>query len=769
MLLNFLFSSIYLCFLWRKVIYRRVSTRMAEIHGNRWRIDLFGALTVESPEGDRSFPGNGKAAEVLAYLAAHPDEPINRQRLADRIWMDSEAAGVRTRLRQELHKLRALYPFNSAGALLTSHPDFVQIEPNTITDLAQFRSLLVAAETSGSEQDQTEKLLAAADIYSHGPLLAPFESLWAVQLRAAESARLAAALSARIDKDLASGEGAATQRMITALHLVDPHKANRYRAMRLPIAKRTAATNIIEMQGVHGKDDVGSEEPADDQNDTHTTPAINKALPPTVNPPAALVPRFAAAAVVILIAIGLVALKHPNKEKIRVPERTGLPHISWVYRKGAAASKSATSSATCITHCSSYWVVAGITDTDKEDTDILTVCIGKDGHERWARRFTGEKHDCDRVFSVAANDEQPIFVAGESYDPQAEAGKGAWRALLLAYSSSGDLLWHHYSDTPTLNKDHRIAVKPDGIGGCYLGCTELVKGIPRAVVTHYDMHGNTQWSRPVVPDRTPAQKSLFQDLDTDTRGGLTAAALSGDTAGGHATLSWCAASYDIDGKVHFQRTQIASVPEVAECKLMLRETKGNRTYLCGSVAPQHPAEESDIVVLALSEDGTTLWQHTVTMPGVQRRLYCMALGPGNEIAVGTNSVLPTGVLTGAVTLISSYGNQMWQATNLAPDGTESCQVRAIDINVSDEISGLIAGAPGGFHSFDGEMRVQTVLWKMDGKEIGRGNPLPYSKGDRQIGLCLTMDGRHLVTAGQQSILGASPTLFASQLDFSAAK
>ena len=88
-------------------------------------------------------------------------------------------------------------------------------------------------------------------------------------------------------------------------------------------------------------------------------------------------------------------------------------------------------------------------------------------------------------------------------------------------------------------------------------------------------------------------------------------------------------------------------------------------------------------------------------------------------------------------------------------------MRAIDINISDEVCALTVGAPRGIHSFDSEMRLQTVLWKMDGQEVTRCSYFPQAVNDRQAGLCLEMDGRNVVAAGQESILGSPPTLFAS--------
>src|SRR5579862_5661720 len=111
-----------------------------------WRIRLFGRVEVDTPDGlTVSVPGK-KTGELLAYLALHPNRAHSREKLVDLIWGDSEVGDARTRLRQEILKLKSLLASlsNDSFPLLITK-DSCRLANGTIVDAVQFEEACLQA------------------------------------------------------------------------------------------------------------------------------------------------------------------------------------------------------------------------------------------------------------------------------------------------------------------------------------------------------------------------------------------------------------------------------------------------------------------------------------------------------------------------------------------------------------------------------------------------------------------------------------------------
>jgi DNA-binding SARP family transcriptional activator len=150
----------------------------------QWRIQLFGALVVDKPTGERIPLTGKKAGELLAYLALHPDQAHPRERLISLLWGDTDVSNARTRLRQEVLKLRARFDSEAEPSpLLHIVQNELQINPEARIDAVGF---LAACSEARKEQDPERKrdlVAAACDLY-RADLLAEYDSLWIAAERA---------------------------------------------------------------------------------------------------------------------------------------------------------------------------------------------------------------------------------------------------------------------------------------------------------------------------------------------------------------------------------------------------------------------------------------------------------------------------------------------------------------------------------------------------------------------------------------------------------
>lgn len=141
-------------------------------------VRCFGDFAVTS--GDREISPSGeegasyKAWEVLAFLAAHPEGAVSREKICAAIWPDVDAERAGTRLRTALKRLRALLAEqvpNLWGDVVRSERDGIRRLDTTLvtSDVHRFVGLLRAA--TKLPKDQAKEALEQARKLYHGDLL----------------------------------------------------------------------------------------------------------------------------------------------------------------------------------------------------------------------------------------------------------------------------------------------------------------------------------------------------------------------------------------------------------------------------------------------------------------------------------------------------------------------------------------------------------------------------------------------------------------------
>jgi hypothetical protein len=176
---------------------------------------------------------------------------------------------------------------------------------------------------------------------------------------------------------------------------------------------------------------------------------------------------------------------------------------TWVYAYTPQRGEMPNSDARAVELVGDDLFITGFVQTEREDTDMLTLKISPDGRLLARDRYSGPAHDCDRAFSIAAGPQGGVYVTGESYVPGGTGLPEGWHIVVIRYDLNLNRIWVRQS--PVITKeggDSGVQVLADKKGGCWVGGTALMNGIPHLLVLRYDSAGKLLWSRTVNHEST---------------------------------------------------------------------------------------------------------------------------------------------------------------------------------------------------------------------------------------------------------------------------
>ncbi|HEX8238013.1 MAG TPA: tetratricopeptide repeat protein [Abditibacteriaceae bacterium] len=154
------------------------------------RIELFNGLCVRVGTQTITRFRSQKTAELLAYLAFHPQRMHPREVLIGLLWPEFDTSAARKSLRVALSSLRHQLepPGVAPGSIILADPSAVGLHAGAIaTDVAEFESALEAGSRASNRSEQVELLGRATQLYC-GELLPGYYSDWVLleQRRLAE-------------------------------------------------------------------------------------------------------------------------------------------------------------------------------------------------------------------------------------------------------------------------------------------------------------------------------------------------------------------------------------------------------------------------------------------------------------------------------------------------------------------------------------------------------------------------------------------------------
>jgi DNA-binding SARP family transcriptional activator len=729
-----------------------------------WQIQLFGGLRGRSTTGADFAPGVSRAGTLFAYLALTPDRTHSRDFLAALFWPDADAATARTRLRQELSALRRqLEPEGvPEGSILARERDSVGLVPGSVvTDVGRFRDALADAHKTKDDAER-ERLLDEAVTLCRGELLPGYDYEGLEPERAHLSQCYESALRELAGLRQARGELEGAEACLRRLVAQNPYLEEAHADLMRLYAARGEPTRIREQyrelertlvrefgdapteatrqlmerlcqeaaveraaplraampvtpssacEGVSGDCRVPVTEPA------AASPGSALPLPhPTRKKPALL--RRGAAGLLTLLACLVLPVTYrlsirpqPSRSAAAPAPKPGLAGMQWnqeawvyPYKPGPGEQLNSEPKAMTVNETANETeaiFVTGLTQTDKEDADILTLKLSPNGtlrwarrysspeHDcdravgsvspngtlRWARRYSSPEHDCDRAFSIANDLHGGVYVAGESFVPARPGVPEGWRLVVLRYDANGTLLWARRAPVVTKNGDGSIQVVAPDANGCWAGGTALVKGVPHLLVMRYDLAGNLLWAN------TASCESRFARLSVFGEGYACGHALQRDANGVH--MRWLVVRFERDGKRLWETTVKGPGKGGGACSIV--KDVATTLYVggvfeTGSLGQGGHGPQLGVASLS-AEDGQVRWTHwQEQMPDIEMRFAGLSLllpGPREELLVAGTRVMTDGTSHPLVQRYDTSGMLLWERQHDAPPGYQNADLVAV--------------------------------------------------------------------------------------------
>lgn len=682
-------------------------------------LTLFGALKVRDAAGRSVVFRGTKSGTLLAYLALYPDQIHSREIVAERLWPDGDPAANRNRLRQKLLVLRR--EIQEAGlleeALLNVSRDTLHLRTENIsTDLTLYRRALAEAKRASSP-DAKEKYLSEAAVLYAGPLLQEYDEFWILTEREYLENRHVEILRELAALRQARGDLNGAEECLRALLALDPMREEAHTdLMRLYAAKglpsqvrkqyqelervlreefddapseatrqlaeelRKQAAVAIKSGGENGEtvvsplpvEEGGKQESGDEgegraQDNGHSpipiiSPVVsNITRPETMSRSARRVPSKA---VVALLALLVMAAGGFWWNRLHTP-RAFRP--VWVAEYHAREGEIESSEARAVaTDAEGNVYVCGFTQTYKEDVDILVLKYGPDGQPAWEYfpRYSSPGHDCDRAFAMIV-DQSGVYVAGETYVPDnaLPGKKGGWRLVILKYDrNTGAELWTDtFYDLLTENKDHKILLARDGLGGVYLGGTALkADGTAAILLLRYNSKGERLWHHVV---ERPSEARLRHLVARDNS--VIACGTTRQPGSAPENHDGLVVRIDGGGREQWQLpiTIANHNPGNDTAEKVTTDSEGN-IYVSGigdTLPPAQGTMQQALWLAKLTPNGSVAWQRGYITSEPRVDVYALEVGKHNDVYLCARSYMHDGVGEAVALCYASTGKRLWAA------------------------------------------------------------------------------------------------------------
>lgn len=680
-----------------------------------WQIRLFDTLEIESPSGVVTAFAGTKAGGILAYLALHLGSPVTREELANVFWADSDSDKQRTRLRQEIMTLRTLFGADETF-LLQSSPQSARLSADfVITDVAQFLGLLDEAKNADKSTDKERALARAVRLY-RGDLLIGYPDI-GVAKRSTYSQRFETAL-----RDLAklhqarcdfAGAEESLQRLLSYNPLLEeahvdlirayadsgqPGKVRRqYATLKETLRKElnaapTDATRQLVQELLHSTpispapravphELVTPVANAEAEMEAFWREATSQAEAPQP-PPIARKRTYSVWAIgVLCLLLSAAAIPLLNRRNQAVPLQYNQEKWKFVYTLQPGEKGDAEPTATVCNSSSEHGdiYVTGLVQTEKDDTDILTLKLSKDGKELINHiRYSSPEHDCDRAYAIAQEIREErtvaVYVAGETYVPASPVAKGGWRLVLIKYDAELRLYWARRSSATVHNELHNIRVAYSEDGGITVGGTALENGVHKMLLLRYNRDGDLLWQRTF--NSLDAKETVLGDMAADSKGNVYACgtALRNVSVSGSHT-EWATVCYDATGNKQWAQSNSGSGRGADAAHRLSLSEREQFIYVFGAFYNGNPANGGAGTNLALAQyklDGSPQWTRSDPQSGPEISPVSIARNSRPDL-ITIAGTKPTPERNSAI-FLSQYdnaGNWRWSKQYASPDGFKS--------------------------------------------------------------------------------------------------
>ena len=711
----------------------------------RWHIKVMGNLEVISPGGAVVSATGKKAGELIAYLAINSHRAHSREKLIDLMWGDSEVSEPRTRLRQELAKLKSLVEAAepSSSPLLVTNQD-CRVQPDVWVDAVEFQRAIDVARHEPDHENRAVQFGNAVSLY-RGDLLTLYNAPWILSERASLSQMYVDALLGLADSLRTLKQFSDAERVLVTLLEREPlselgHSAlmrvhaelgqpKRLQQQRLALERalqahlgmrptpaflrladtlyeeaRQRASTLIE-DSMPDSFVIGSTVLPDSGAPVRSRQ--DRPIPPPHDALAVLhrasTRYFVWSALGLLLAAAsattFLGWKLTHKTLQRVPKLSSKVDSrqapKWVYMYEPRLGEKPNAEGRAIAFDATGIYVTGLIQTEKDDADILTLKLSPQGKLAWADRYSSPEHDCDRAFSITTDHEGGIYVGGETYVPATTKSTEGWRLVLLHYGSGGRRLWVRRSSAITHNEAHDVQVCNNMQGGCYIAGTSLIAGKRSALVMRYDSVGNMLWQRTVFK----GYETVFSRFAVSPGGDVylcgTAQQSRGDA---DVNTDWIVAHIEPSGQLDWTDTLDGAAHGTDSASRIAIDGGGN--ILVTGVLQTRTSSGAAGLQMALakySPQGVKLWQRLVDDSGPAVRVEGLAVNVESDAAIGGTQQLANGESRIVVARYDKFGNLAQSFRCQFPSSVRCAQLQELTLQRDEKVilAGQLASSTNG--------------------------------------------------------------------------
>lgn len=711
-----------------------------------WCVRLFGTLELVNPSGAVTTFKGTKVGGVLAYLALNLGKSVTREELADVLWGDTDVANQRTRARQEIMALRKLFGEGEASPLMISPTSVCLSAEFVSTDVSEFLKLLEGAKREGDSAEKECTLFGVTALY-RGDLLSDYldiaQSERALFAQYFETALHDLATLRQARNDFSGAEESLKKLLAYNPLLEEVHidlmrlysvwgkpapLRRQYAILQETLQKSVQSTptstthqlveDLLHRATLKASAFTASEQDAleEDFQEPHDTELkslfqregeLLEPKPPLASLQKRPKSQWAVGLLCLLLALCVLPFVSHNRQASAPSQTSPLPPLEYnkemwkyVYEPQAGEKGDAEPTAVVTNRSYGFSYVTGLVQTDKEDVDILTLQISKEGKLMKHARYSSPEHDMDRAFSIAQEIKQgntvAVYVAGETFVPASPGVKEGFRLVLIKYDDSLKALWVRRSPTIVHNEQHNIRVISNDDGGITVGGTAFENGVHRMLLLRYNREGNLLWQKQFEP--RDALSSVFSDMVQDEHGNIYVCGTALREKNEHGShTEWATLCYDPSGNLLWSHYNSGSGHGADTARRIALSQREGFVYVFGEFYNGNPAEGGSGTNLALAQyglDGTIRWTRSDPRSGPEVSASSMALNSSPKL-VTLGGTKPTAERCSAVylTQYDKEGNLRWRWQATPPAGFKGTTTPYLASTDREEISAVASLSP----------------------------------------------------------------------------
>ncbi len=277
------------------------------------------------------------------------------------------------------------------------------------------------------------------------------------------------------------------------------------------------------------------------------------------------------------------------------------------------------------------------------------VTIDRVGSGAWSKSWNGPANKADKGNDVAVTAKGAVYVVGSS-----QKADGSGTALVLKYSSGGNLVWARRWAGPEGSSPAAVQVRIDGKGRVVVVGRLKVKSAVHTYVAQYRSDGKRLWARVY----SKGYLGLLRDVCLDAAGTVYVAGeyQATQTSSRNALLL----KYSPAGTLRWARTYDSPYAGFDTYAAVCRRPAGG-VYVAGS--SERTGSDYDGIVMRYSATGTrTVVARLGENDDAYTNLYDAVVTSDGRIVVGGSYSVGSGAGDFVIASFNTAGDQVWSHT-----------------------------------------------------------------------------------------------------------